>query len=170
MDLILNIADYYILTPYVYPSTWPENGAFRQIISLLFITNLAAVMLYLMLGSVSYYFIFDHSLMKHPQFLENQVKREIKYALWSVPWISLPTVALFFAEVRGYSKLYDNIEDSPYDHSREIPPGCLDVTSGTEPMEVDVTSSSPFDVTSGCDPMIEDHMPDPYDLTSCLQL
>ncbi|XP_028666161.1 lathosterol oxidase [Erpetoichthys calabaricus] len=114
MDLILNIADYYILTPYVYPSTWPENDAFRQIISLLFITNLAAVMLYLMLGSFSYYFIFDHSLMKHPQFLESQVKREIKYALWSVPWISLPTVALFFAEVRGYSKLYDNIEDSPY--------------------------------------------------------
>lgn len=45
---------------------------------------------------------------------QNQVRREIIYALRSLPWISVPTVALFFAEVRGYSKLYDNIEDSPY--------------------------------------------------------
>uniref|UniRef100_A0A663LXF3 Sterol-C5-desaturase n=1 Tax=Athene cunicularia TaxID=194338 RepID=A0A663LXF3_ATHCN len=45
---------------------------------------------------------------------QNQVRREITYALRSLPWISVPTVALFFAEVRGYSKLYDNIEDSPY--------------------------------------------------------
>lgn len=29
----------------------------------------------------------------------------------SLPWISIPTVALFFAEVRGYSKLYDNVND-----------------------------------------------------------
>ena len=29
----------------------------------------------------------------------------------SLPWISIPTVALFFAEVRGYSKLYDNVTD-----------------------------------------------------------
>lgn len=42
------------------------------------------------------------------------MRREIVYALRSLPWISIPTVALFFAEVRGYSKLYDNIEDSPY--------------------------------------------------------
>lgn len=45
---------------------------------------------------------------------QDQVRREITYALRSLPWISVPTVALFFAEVRGYSKLYDNIEDSPY--------------------------------------------------------
>ncbi|TSQ12687.1 Lathosterol oxidase [Bagarius yarrelli] len=44
---------------------------------------------------------------------QNQVRREIKYALTSLPWISIPTVALFFAEVRGYSKLYDNVDDSP---------------------------------------------------------
>lgn len=44
---------------------------------------------------------------------QNQVQREIRYALTSLPWISLPTVALFFAEVRGYSKLYDSVGDSP---------------------------------------------------------
>lgn len=44
---------------------------------------------------------------------QNQVQREIKYAMTSLPWISLPTVALFFAEVRGYSKLYDAVDESP---------------------------------------------------------
>ncbi|XP_029029147.1 lathosterol oxidase-like [Betta splendens] len=113
MDLVLNVADFYVLTPYVYPTSWPEDGALRQIISLMVVTNLGAAVLYLGLGAISYYFIFDHDLMKHPQFLENQVRREIQYALTSLPWISIPTVALFFAEVRGYSKLYDNVNEFP---------------------------------------------------------
>lgn len=113
MDLVLNVADYYVLTPYVYPTSWSEDGALRQIISLLVVTNLGAAFFYLGLGGLSYYFIFDHKLMKHPQFLKNQVQREIKYAMTSLPVISLPTVALFFAEIRGYSKLYDNISGSP---------------------------------------------------------
>ncbi|XP_024287762.1 lathosterol oxidase isoform X2 [Oncorhynchus tshawytscha] len=112
MDLVLNVADHYVLTPYVYPSSWPEDGALRQIISLLVVTNLGAAVLYLGLGWLSYHFIFDHNLMKHPQFLKNQVRREIKYAMTSLPIISIPTVALFFFEVRGYSKLYDHVEES----------------------------------------------------------
>ncbi|KAI9536041.1 Lathosterol oxidase [Dissostichus eleginoides] len=113
MDLVLNVADHYVLTPYVFPASWPEEGALRQILSLLVLTNLGAAVLYLGLGAISYFFIFDHNLMKHPQFLENQVRREIKYAMTSLPVISIPTVALFFYEVRGYSKLYDNVHDSP---------------------------------------------------------
>ncbi|KAI4794097.1 hypothetical protein KUCAC02_032279 [Chaenocephalus aceratus] len=101
MDLVLNVADHYVLTPYVFPASWPEEGALRQILSLLVLTNLGAAVLYLGLGAISYFFIFDHDLMKHPQFLENQVRREIKYAMTSLPVISLPTVALFFYEVRG---------------------------------------------------------------------
>ncbi|XP_067910184.1 lathosterol oxidase isoform X2 [Heterodontus francisci] len=114
MDIVLHYTDYYFFTPYVYPSSWPEDGALRQILSLLVVTNLGAAVIYLLFGMISYYFIFDHTLKKHPQYLPNQVQREIKYALNSMPWMSIPTVALFFAEVRGYSKLYDNIEDSSY--------------------------------------------------------
>ncbi|XP_067827022.1 lathosterol oxidase isoform X2 [Heptranchias perlo] len=114
MDIVLHFADYYFFTPYVYPTTWPEDGALRQIISLLVVTNLGAAVIYFLFGTFNYYLIFDHTLKKHPQYLPNQVQREIKYAMQSMPWISIPTVALFFAEVRGYSKLYDNIEDSPY--------------------------------------------------------
>ena len=37
------------------------------------------------------------------------MRKEIKYALGSIPWMSLPTTAVFMLEVRGYSKLYDDI-------------------------------------------------------------
>ncbi|XP_038610032.1 lathosterol oxidase isoform X1 [Tachyglossus aculeatus] len=114
MDIVLKISDYYFFTPYVYPATWSEEEIVRQTITLLIVTNLGALLLYLFFGSLNYYLVFDHSLKKHPQFLENQVQREIKYSIQSLPWISIPTVALFLAEVRGYSKLYDNIEDSSY--------------------------------------------------------
>nr|XP_056717005.1 lathosterol oxidase [Euleptes europaea] len=114
MDLVLSYADSYVLTPYVYPAMWPEEDPFRQLISLFIVTNLGGLVIYFLFGTLSYYFIFDHSLKKHPQFLENQVAREIKYSVRALPWISVPTVAIFFAEVRGYGRLYDNIEDSPY--------------------------------------------------------
>ncbi|XP_063291771.1 lathosterol oxidase [Pelobates fuscus] len=114
MDLVLNVADYYVFTPYVYPASWSEDNSLRQLLSLFLVTNIGALAIYFLFGGLSYYFVFDHSLMKHPQFLENQVRREIKFSMQSMPWISIPTVALFFAEVRGYSRLYDNIDSSPY--------------------------------------------------------
>lgn len=70
MDLVLSAADRYVFTPYVYPATWPEDNFFRQTLSLLIVTNLGAYILYFVFATLSYYFIFDHSLMKHPQFLK----------------------------------------------------------------------------------------------------
>uniref|UniRef100_A0ABI7ZTD4 Fatty acid hydroxylase domain-containing protein n=1 Tax=Felis catus TaxID=9685 RepID=A0ABI7ZTD4_FELCA len=113
MDLVLSAADYYFFTPYIYPASWPEDDIFRQTISLLIVTNLGAYILYFFFATLSYYFVFDHSLMKHPQFLKNQVYREITFTVQSLPWISIPTVALFLLELRGYSKLYDDIGEFP---------------------------------------------------------
>lgn len=70
MDHVLNISDYYIFTPYVYPASWPEDGALRQIISLWLVTNLGAELIYLGFGALSFYCVFDHKLMKHPQFIK----------------------------------------------------------------------------------------------------
>lgn len=69
MDIVLRYADDHVFTPYVYPSSWPEGGALRQIISLLIVTNLGATAIYLFFGMLSYYLIFDHTLKKHPQYL-----------------------------------------------------------------------------------------------------
>ena len=35
------------------------------------------------------------------------------FTVQSLPWISIPTVLLFLLELRGYSKLYDDIGEFP---------------------------------------------------------
>ncbi|XP_072594227.1 lathosterol oxidase-like, partial [Vulpes vulpes] len=92
---------------------WSEDDIFRQTISLLIVTNLGAYILYFFFATLSYYFVYDHSLMKHPQFLKNQVYREIMFTVQSLQWISIPTVLLFLLELRGYGKLYDDIGEFP---------------------------------------------------------
>ncbi|XP_077985753.1 lathosterol oxidase-like [Glandiceps talaboti] len=112
MDIVLDLADKSVFTPYVYPLDWSEDNWLRQFLSLLVIVNMGGYFLYLSTATVSYYFIYDHRLLKHPQILENQVRREIIYTCKSVPWMSLPTCVLFLFEVRGHSKLYCDISQS----------------------------------------------------------
>ncbi|XP_002738231.1 lathosterol oxidase-like [Saccoglossus kowalevskii] len=116
MDIALDLADYYIFTPYIYPSSWPENDLIRQFISLLIIVNIGGYVLYLSTATLSYFFIYDHRLLKHPQILENQVAKEISYTLKSLIWMSFPTCLLFLLEVHGYSNLYDDIHQSKLGH------------------------------------------------------
>ncbi|XP_050417050.1 lathosterol oxidase [Patella vulgata] len=111
MDIVLDICDQYFFTPYVYPADWVEDNPLRQIISLLVIGNVGGYLLYLIVASLSYKFIYDKRLMEHPQFLKNQIALEITCACTSIPWMSIPTVAMFFLEIRGYSKLYDCVDD-----------------------------------------------------------
>lgn len=65
---------------------------------------------------------------------QNQVRKEIKLGTVSIFWMSFPTVALFFWEVRGYSKLYDNISKSTLGEKTltqknlKLRPGFLSVT------------------------------------------
>ena len=71
MDIVLNIYDQWILTPYVYPKEgWPEDNIFRQLISLTVLINIHAVLLYFLLGGFSYLFLFDKKQMEHPLFLK----------------------------------------------------------------------------------------------------
>lgn len=41
-----------------------------------------------------------------------QVRKEIQLGTTSIFWMSFPTVALFFWEVRGHSRLYDSVSES----------------------------------------------------------
>ncbi|CAF1239596.1 unnamed protein product [Rotaria sordida] len=113
MDIVLNIYDHWLLTPYVYPKTgWPENNPIRQLISLTLLVNIHGVLLYFLLASFSFFFLFDKQLMKHSLFLKNQIQQEIKVTLKNIPLMSLPTIIIFMFEIRGYSKLYDSTERS----------------------------------------------------------
>ncbi|CAF5077223.1 unnamed protein product [Rotaria sp. Silwood1] len=85
MDIVLNIYDHWLLTPYVYPKNgWPENDPIRQLISLTVLVNIHG----------------------------NQIQKEIKVTLQNIPFMSLPTIIIFMFEIRGYSKLYDSTQRS----------------------------------------------------------
>ncbi len=71
MDIVLNIHDRYIFTPYIYPEQgWPEDDLLRQLISLTILVNINAVILYFFLAGFSYFFLYDKQQMNHPLFLK----------------------------------------------------------------------------------------------------
>lgn len=92
-------------------SLWERDNIYRQIVSLLVITQIGASSLYLIFSALSYYLIFDRRLEYHPRFLENQVRQEIKSSLSAIPVINILTLPWFLAEVRGKSLLYQNVGD-----------------------------------------------------------
>jgi Delta7-sterol 5-desaturase len=92
-------------------SAWPRDYIPRQLLSLIVITLLGIHALYFIFASFSYYFIFNHDMMKHPRFLKNQVRLEIQTSLGSFPWMMLLTLPWFQGEVMGYSKLYYDVEE-----------------------------------------------------------
>lgn len=111
MDSVLQLADTHFLTEYIYPKSWPEDWWVRQSLSLLGIIIVAGSFQYFLISGLSFFTMFDHTLMKHKHFLPNQVRREIMVTLKSIPWMALFSTFLFVAEVRGHSKLYENIDD-----------------------------------------------------------
>jgi len=89
-------------------SAWPRTYIPRQLLSLSVITLIGIHVLYFLFAALSYYFIFNHEMMKHPRFLKNQIRKEILCSLKAFPGMTLLTLPFFQAEVMGYSKLYDD--------------------------------------------------------------
>lgn len=111
MDTFLELADTYLLTPYIYPKSWPEDDWVRQFLSLFTLITIAGYIQYFIVASFSYYFMFDRRLMQHKHYLPNQILKEIIVTCKSIPSMAFLTTILFVAEVRGYSRLYNNIDD-----------------------------------------------------------
>lgn len=125
MDLVLDICDKYAfdnvwahLVPHPASvtlsspiSAWPRDHIPRQILSLVFITVVGIHLLYFIFAGLSYQFIFNHDMMRHPRFLKNQVRLEILCSLRAFPFMTLLTLPWFQAEVMGYSKLYDDVDE-----------------------------------------------------------
>ncbi|KAJ5021038.1 hypothetical protein J3E73DRAFT_355145 [Bipolaris maydis] len=99
---------------YAYMSQWPRDDWRRQALSLYLITWLFGVLVYYIFASASYFFIFDKSTFNHPRYLKNQIKLEMKQANIAFPIMAIFTVPFFLAEVRGYSKLYDTVDQFPF--------------------------------------------------------
>ncbi|KAG9304110.1 hypothetical protein G9A89_006020 [Geosiphon pyriformis] len=133
MDIILELADGYLFddfyaslspflpapirkndthffdTPLNNFSILARDNIYRQFTSLFFITLIFAVFFYFFFAGLSYYFVFDHDLMNHPKYLPNQIHKEITLSVKGFPLLTLVTLPWFLGEVRGHSRLYDNI-------------------------------------------------------------
>lgn len=92
-------------------SSFDRDHLLRQSISIYSLALIGVSILYFSLGSLSYYFLFDHRVMNHPRFLKNQIQLEIKASLRAIAPMVILTLPIFLAEVRGYSLLYDNVND-----------------------------------------------------------
>jgi lathosterol oxidase len=90
-------------------SAWPREYIPRQLISLMVLVLLGGHLLYFLFATLSYRYIFNHDMMRHPRFLKNQVQLEIQSSLRAIPVISLITVPWFEAEILGYSRLYEGV-------------------------------------------------------------
>jgi lathosterol oxidase len=91
-------------------SAWPRDYVPRQLFSLSAVTLIGIFCLYFLIATLSYAFIFNHEMMRHPRFLKNQIKLEIQTSLRAFPGMTLLTLPWFQAEVMGYSKLYDDVD------------------------------------------------------------
>ncbi|KAF8972110.1 fatty acid hydroxylase [Flammula alnicola] len=95
-------------------SAWPRDYIPRQVASLSVITLVGIHILYFLFASLSFKYLFNHDMMRHPRFLENQVRLEIQTSLQAFPVMTLLTLPWFQAEVMGYSKLYDGLDTYGY--------------------------------------------------------
>lgn len=94
--------------PPAVPSAWPRSYVPRQLLSLIVITVIGIHLLYFLFASLSYYFIFDKRMMRHPRFLKNQIRQEIICSLKAFPGMTALTLPFFQMEVMGYTRLYDD--------------------------------------------------------------
>ncbi|KAF8135029.1 C5-sterol desaturase [Boletus edulis] len=92
-------------------SAWPRDHIPRQLLSLIVVTLVGIHLLYFIFAGLSFRFIFNHDMMRHPRFLKNQIRAEILSSLKAFPGMTLLTLPWFQAEVMGYSKLYDDVSE-----------------------------------------------------------
>lgn len=76
--------------------------------------RLFGVILYFVCATLSYIFVFDKTTFNHPKYLKNQLKMEIQQAQKAMPGMAFLTALTFLAEVKGYAKFYDKLEDAPF--------------------------------------------------------
>ncbi|KAK8221283.1 C-5 sterol desaturas-like protein [Phyllosticta capitalensis] len=98
---------------YAWMSRWSRDDVVRQATTLFLITWLFGIVIYFAFASLSYVFVFDKATFAHPKYLKNQISLEIAQTMRALPVMAVFTTPFFVAEVRGYSKMYDQTEEGP---------------------------------------------------------
>lgn len=73
-------------------SAWPRDYIPRQLLSLFILTLIGIHVLYFLFTGLSYQFIFNKEMERHPRFLKNQIRMEIRSALNALTWITVMTL------------------------------------------------------------------------------
>ncbi|AGO13297.1 AaceriAFR151Cp [[Ashbya] aceris (nom. inval.)] len=98
------------VSPHAFESVLPRYSLLRQSLSLFVVTTVFGWLLYFLVASFSYVFVFDKSVFNHPRYLKNQMSMEIKQGLGAIPYMAVLTVPWFLLELHGYSHLYMGLE------------------------------------------------------------
>ncbi|KAJ6598910.1 fatty acid hydroxylase [Mycena vulgaris] len=112
--IAIDDASYSALSQPLQISAWPREYMPRQILSLGIITLVGIHLLYFVFAGLSYRYIFNHEMRRHPRFLKDQEKLEIQSSMRAFPAITLLTLPWFLAEARGHSQLYDGADTYGY--------------------------------------------------------
>ncbi|TYZ63210.1 hypothetical protein PybrP1_007459 [[Pythium] brassicae (nom. inval.)] len=111
MDLLLQLADVYTLDTLYSPTQLPRDSLLRQALSVSAITLAGGAFLYLSGSRLLVRVHVRQVATRSPRFLKQQERKEIAYALGSIPGMTLLMLPWFLAEVRGYSMLYSHVSD-----------------------------------------------------------
>lgn len=114
-----NTADIYGLEPQLLPFTAYTHASLlerpnlvRLTISIFLVTAIFGWLLYFLVASISYFTVFDKKIFNHPRYLKNQMSLEMIQATTSIPLMVLLTVPFFLLELKGFSRLYFDINAS----------------------------------------------------------
>ncbi|ODQ65378.1 sterol delta 5,6-desaturase ERG3 [Nadsonia fulvescens var. elongata DSM 6958] len=105
---------YFPASKYIAESALSRDNIFRQLFSFWIIFWIFGTILYYGTATLSYHFVFDKKTFNHPKYLKNQMYLEKVQALTSMPIMSILTAPWFVAEIRGYSKMYMQVESKLY--------------------------------------------------------
>lgn len=107
-----NVPKFLPLNDYTNDSLFLRSDTFRQGLSIFIITAIFGWLLYFIVAYISYLTVFDKKIFNHPRYLKNQIWLEIHRASTAIPVMVLLTLPFFLLELKGYSKLYMDVNES----------------------------------------------------------
>jgi len=111
MDIAQNIAGDWVLDPLLWKHEVPRDSTVRQLVDLYLIYCIGGALMYLIPAALDFFLLFDRKWMQDKQWIPGQVGLEIKLALSSIPQMSVLMTAVSVWELKGYSKLYDRVDE-----------------------------------------------------------
>ena len=85
MDLVIQLGEsilpYNSLPTYITTHIIPPSSLLRDSLTLWLISTVGGILLYFTISIVAFYMYYDRKLLKHPKFLDGQIKKEIRMAM-----------------------------------------------------------------------------------------